>query len=86
MGPLPEEVQIELGKNGRVAIRVLDFVAHAWSPGRAGRADGKPIAEELGFTVEDDFEEAVGMDAPHRVQRLRGGSPKPQAPAAGKCG
>ena len=85
VGALPEEVQVEIGENGWIAVRILDFVAPLGSAGRARQGDGKPVAEELCFTVEDGFEEAVRMDVVHRIQSVSADHRDCREPAAGRC-
>src|SRR5208283_347542 len=55
------EVQVQIGEDGWIAVRILDFVAALGSRARAGQGNGKPVAEELCLTIEEGFEEAVRM-------------------------
>src|SRR5262249_50598667 len=84
MGPLAEEVEVEVGQDRPELVRVdkLPAVPLLVLDGEAVREGGRTLGE-------DPFEEAVGMDPLHRDLRPRlarpppGRRPRPRAPRAG---
>src|SRR5271157_1522535 len=60
-------MQIKIGEDRWIAVRILNLIGLLRAAVQAGQGDGKPVGKELGLILDDGFEEAV----PNMVHRIR---------------